>query len=146
MRKWLRPRFGLRLLMLAVTAFAIGFPIWYRWPYEEVRELDDFSSRVTTWQRQWGGRRPRHGPERHFADGQLSFLMTYRDGLMHGPYFSYSIRTGANNKLVRDSEPAETGEYLDDEKHGAWTHVDSDGQKTVTHWHHGRQIDPKSAN
>ena len=27
MRKWLRPRFSLRLLMLAVTAFAIGFGI-----------------------------------------------------------------------------------------------------------------------
>jgi len=25
---------SLRLLLLAFTAFAIGFPIWYRWPYE----------------------------------------------------------------------------------------------------------------
>jgi hypothetical protein len=35
--RWLpRPQFSLRLLLLAVTTFAIGFPIWYRWPIEEV--------------------------------------------------------------------------------------------------------------
>ena len=35
-RRWpLRPRFSLRLLLLGVTAFAVGFPIWYRWPYVE---------------------------------------------------------------------------------------------------------------
>jgi hypothetical protein len=36
-----RPRrsplqFSLRLLLIAFTAFAIGFPVWYRWPYKEV--------------------------------------------------------------------------------------------------------------
>jgi len=34
----LRLQFSLRLLMLALTAFAIGFPIWYRWPYQTVVE------------------------------------------------------------------------------------------------------------
>ena len=33
-----RLQFGLRMLLLGLTAFAIGFPIWYRWPFEEVEQ------------------------------------------------------------------------------------------------------------
>jgi hypothetical protein len=31
-------RYSLRVLLLGLTAFAIGFPVWYRRPYEEQRE------------------------------------------------------------------------------------------------------------
>src|SRR5437867_4093189 len=64
-----RLQFSLRLLLFAFTAFAIGFPIWYRWPYRETREQRDpatgklWSTRIITWQRQWGGDRLLHGPE-----------------------------------------------------------------------------------
>src|SRR5437868_5077797 len=66
-RAW-RLQFSLRLLLLAFTGFAVGFPIWYRWPYRETTEQRDpatgkvWSTRTTTWQRQWGGDRLAHGP------------------------------------------------------------------------------------
>src|SRR5262245_8824939 len=34
-------RFSLRLLLAAFTAFAVGFPIWYRWPYQETVEVNE---------------------------------------------------------------------------------------------------------
>ena len=60
-RRW-RLQFSLRVLVLALTAFAIGFPIWYRWPYREATVHRDSTGavaarRITTWQRQWGGGR-----------------------------------------------------------------------------------------
>ena len=39
-RRWFQ--FSLRLLLIAFTAFAIGFPIWYRWPYQ--KSLDEATS------------------------------------------------------------------------------------------------------
>jgi hypothetical protein len=66
-------RFSLRVLLVAFTAFAIGFPIWYRWPYSEEelhywerngqpdRTRPPWARSVTTWQRQWGGGRLKHG-------------------------------------------------------------------------------------
>ena len=37
-RRWSpRLQFSLRVLLLAITAFAIGFPIWFRWPYRTER-------------------------------------------------------------------------------------------------------------
>ena len=31
-RRWFSPRFSLKMLMLAVTAAAIGSAVWWRWP------------------------------------------------------------------------------------------------------------------
>src|SRR5205809_4736 len=61
-----RLQFSLRLLLIAFTAFAIGFPIWYRWPYQEVREEHirvgpSILRSVVHWQRQWGGKILMHG-------------------------------------------------------------------------------------
>src|SRR6188768_3780295 len=117
-RVW-RLQFSLKLLLLAFTAFAVGFPIWYRWPYEEV---DDESSpgsptelrRVTTWQRQWGGGRLKHGPQSLIEDGKTVESLVYRNGLRHGPYVSTYDR----------------GRFENDLKEGAWTAPD----RTMT-WH-----------
>ena len=97
-------RFSLRLLLVAVTAFAIGFPIWYRWPYEEeeVRYAMDAAGkpdlsrppdtrRVITWQRQWGRGLEKHGEERYYLGGTLVQTKTYWLGEKDGTwsYFGY---------------------------------------------------------
>lgn len=81
-RTW-RLQFSLRVLLVAFTAFAIGFPIWYRWPYRETIEKRDpatgklWSTRIITWQRQWGGERLPHGPEQNIlGDGDLTITMS----------------------------------------------------------------------
>src|SRR5262245_11201972 len=85
-----RLQFSLRLLLLAFTAFAIGFPIWYRWPYteEELRYPGKRDSTgqwkqdttkpplrriVRTFRRTWGGGKVQEGPECEYLplDGTL---------------------------------------------------------------------------
>src|SRR5438874_5953770 len=84
-RVW-RLQFSLRLLLLALTAFAIGFPIWYRWPYVESGPSASMASeRTITWQRQWGGGRLRHGPE-ITKSGGITSTVNYRRGKKHGLY------------------------------------------------------------
>src|SRR5438034_10302208 len=93
----LRPRatrlqFSLRLLLLAITAFAIGFPIWYRWPYQEVLDERDpltravTSKRILNWQRQWGGDRLLHGKqERHyFWGGRVDIVIVTTEHYVRG--------------------------------------------------------------
>jgi hypothetical protein len=102
----------LRVLLLLFTALAIGLPICYRWPYEEEladvlpRSLadpfdrlpsdDPFGPpptrvrRITTWQRQWGGDKLKHGVERHVGTGG-SRSTTYRLGKRHGPYLEREV-------------------------------------------------------
>ena len=157
-RSWLLPRFSLRVLLLAVTAFAIGFPIWYRWPYEEVEKLSSpvtvtgkpiEYTRITTWQRQWGGGRLKHGPEQAIIAGLTVSLTTYRNGRKHGQYSEHLIlaRFGGRSIAVapvfieRSPEPARTGQFVDDKKDGVWTET-VNGQKTVTTYDHGKQVTP----
>src|SRR5947207_15558420 len=90
-RAW-RLQFSLRLLLLALTAFAIGFPIWYRWPYEEAIDNPAGASLITTWQRQWGGSRVKHGLARLVAGGAAVQSTMYRNGLRHGPYECEGVR------------------------------------------------------
>src|SRR6185295_1137871 len=100
---WLRLQFSLRLLLLAFTAFAIGFPVWYRWPYEEaVINPTAIASQITTWQRQWGGGRVKHGPQRLIAGGEIVESVMYLNGLRHGPYQRDEVR----------------GQFVDDLKDG----------------------------
>jgi hypothetical protein len=138
------PRFSLRVLLLAVTAFAIGFPIWYRWPYEEEviqKTSGDLLSppgefrTITTWQRQWGGGRKRHGTYQSFRNGVLSSVGTWRDDQFHGPYRSYFIGT----KTV-----AEEGNYVDGEMDGVWkSYNDHDGSlRSSTTWLRGKRVGP----
>jgi hypothetical protein len=107
-RAW-RLQFSLRILLLAFTAFAIGFPIWYRWPYEEiVVNAAAKAEQTTTWQRQWGGARLKHGVQRQLVDGKTIESLVYRNGLRHGLYESGWAR----------------GEFVNDLKEGVWTGPD----------------------
>src|SRR6187455_2826305 len=90
--RWPRLQFSLRLLLLAFTAFAIGFPIWYRWPYEETTVQKDptgaaVATRRSTVQRQWGGGRLPHGPNRLIlSPGDVEVTEHYVHGNKHGPF------------------------------------------------------------
>jgi hypothetical protein len=137
-------RFSLRILLVAVTLFAIGFPVWYRRPYEEVI-VQDFSGdpfavskkrlTTTTWQRQWGGGRFKHGVERVVRDGKTSTLTTYHGGRKHGPYQNH----------YNDGSLAMVGHYTDDEKDGTWTTFDPKGEvQLAATWRHGQLEGPAS--
>lgn len=118
----LRLQFSLRLLLLAFTAFAVGFPIWYRWPYEETElHPGGIAKRITTWQRQWGGGRRKHGSERLVERGKVIERVMYRNGLRHGPYESNLLR----------------GQFVNDLREGVWTGRD----RTMT-WHLGKLDGP----
>src|SRR5262245_65177422 len=90
-----RLQFSLRLLLLALTAFAIGFPIWYRWPFEEV-EREYSSAKVSTankpyatitrtWRRKWGGGKVQHGRTVNEREGgSLKFVEYFENGQRHG--------------------------------------------------------------
>jgi hypothetical protein len=138
-RSWLRPRFSLRVLLLAVTAFAIGFPVWYRWPYEEVEILPPsgrgkpvVEQRITTWQRQWGGEPLKHGPHRIVRDGKTFELTTYRNGRKHGQYYL----TFGDPK-----DAALSGQFVDDEMDGVWSEI-VNGRKRFTTFDHGKLVSP----
>jgi len=128
-RSWLRPRFSLRVLLLAFTAFAVGFPIWYRWPYEEWHVPSGNGggipiTRVTTWQRQWGGSVVQHGPERSLCAGKTVSLTTYNNGRKHGPHIAYGLsRTSVDGQVIRTdvtTEPIAIGQYVDGKRDGIW--------------------------
>ncbi len=120
-------RFSLRVLLLAVTAFAIGFPIWYRWPYEEAEPWQGFSSvgpnsmyRVKTWQRQWGGGRLQHGEERIYIGDKLVEVYTYRAGKRQGSFRRFN---------QPENYVSEEGHYEQGLKQGAWRWLDPKGQE-----------------
>jgi len=124
-RVW-RLQFSLRVFLLAFTAFAVGFPVWYRWPYEEVAQESPPGSpnllrRITTWQRQWGGNRLKHGWERMEENGKTVASLMYRNGLRHGPYKDAWV----------------SGQFENDLKEGVWTAPD----RTST-WHRGKLHGP----
>jgi hypothetical protein len=110
-RAW-RLQFSLRLLLVTMLAFAVGFPIWYRWPYEEVEvqgKPPDAVTRTTTWQRQWGGGRLRHGPEAWSYVPFGSAITNYENGIKEGPYLE-----------LRDGQVVASGRYRDGQRDGVW--------------------------
>lgn len=123
-------RFSLRVLLLAVTAFAVGFPIWYRWPYEE--EVDVLPTpgmrRVITWQRQWGGGRSKHGRERLvYGQDSVAVVRNYRNAVLHGPYLTF----------FSDGSPNVSGQFVGGLRDGEWAEW-LDGRKVSrTHWFQG---------
>jgi hypothetical protein len=133
-------RFSLRVLLIAFTAFAIGFPVWYRWPYTEeeplyyvrngkpAKSLPTKGRIVATWQRQWGGGRAKHGPEWVYADGKLKSLSHYLRGQLDGPHERYNLR-GAFQ---------ETGQHSAGQRTGIWSLFDARGQVVLTEtWQNG---------
>src|SRR5438128_977765 len=112
-RVW-RLQFSLRLLLLAFTSFAIGFPIWYRWPYQDTIVQRDpagkiWSTRTITWKRQWGGGRLAHGPE-SITVGDTTRTTEFVLGKRHGVYTLHDAK----------GRISETGQYVDDMKEGRW--------------------------
>src|SRR5688572_12726396 len=91
-----RFQFSLRVLLAAFTLFAIGFPIWYRWPYREVittyvmaggqpDKSKPTGKYVRTWQRAWGGGRLKHGPwVFESADGNERHEDHYENDVLNG--------------------------------------------------------------
>lgn len=142
-RRWSFPRlqFSLRLALVGLTAFAIGFPIWYRWPCEEVVEQRTrkgavASRRVSTWQRQWGGGRLLHGPETR-QQGDLIQKTIYFRGKPHGPY-----------QMTFKGKVRERGQYVNGMKEGVWTYEDEgstfedEGSKHTVSWRHDKLDGP----
>jgi len=143
-----RLQFSLKLLLLAFTAFAIGFPVWYRWPYEEIHTNPGTGDeRVTTWQRQWGGGRLKHGVERRSAGAtqmivnstdqiESSFgfenveTTTYREGRKDGPYEHHAGQNGL------------TGQYVDDLKDGVWLAKNGVMVTRLESWRRGKLDGP----
>jgi hypothetical protein len=134
-------RFSLRVLLAAFSAFAIGFPVWYCWPYTEEVPVYYMRSKgqpdkaraprgrvVTTWQRKWGGGRWKHGPESTYQYGNLILRVTYRNGTLHGPH-----ETRQQNGV------REIGQYLEGRKSGQWRLFDSNGKlRRSTQWRDDR--------
>jgi hypothetical protein len=133
-------RFSLRLLLAAFTAVAIGIPVWYRWPYEEEQSPLQVAANsnnlpnwriVTTWQRQWGGGRLKHGRETTYrADGSILYVTHYVRGERHGRFEAW--------------EPGRletVGYYEHDQKSGTWT-TDTEALKTIQTWKDGQLDGP----
>lgn len=122
-----RLQFSLRLLLLGITAFAIGFPIWYRWPYEETRVVGPGATVTTVWQRQFGGERLKHGRETR-TQGKLVQSSNYRRGKSHGPYM-----------LSISGEPIEEGQFVDGKREGVWKRTFKPGTSwaTTARYHQG---------
>ena len=128
-------QFSLRVAFLALTAFAVGFPVWYRWPYEEVIEHKSPTGSVgatttTTWQRQWGGGRRRHGLETRRQDGGLVQTTMYVRGVAHGPY-----------QMTNKGRSEAQGQYEDGMREGTWMYRDRDSTVRVT-WRRGKLDGP----
>jgi hypothetical protein len=146
-RRRTRLQFSLRLLLFGLTAFAIGFPIWYRWPYreEELRypakpdatgqwkqDTSKPPSRrvVRTFRRTWGGGKVQEGPENDYLpDGTLLSVTHYQEGEKHGNHVAYQ-------RYVDPSAPGGvatvlglTGSYDHGKKDGRWEekHTDREG-------------------
>lgn len=137
-RRW-HLQFSLRLLLLALTAFAIAFPIGYRWPYEEEQLRSQpgatpIVKKITTWQRQWGGGRRKHGAERVVAGDKIIESVTYRGDSKHGPMMRVTRR--GSRVLVTI-----TGRYENDLKHGVWSESCTQFKRTDT-WHEGKLDGP----
>jgi len=122
------PRFSLRVLLAAFTAVAIGFPVWYRWPYEEEGEdgvinMSVPERNVTTWQRQWGGGRLMHGPATSYrADGSKHYVVFFASGQRHG-----------RCEFWEPGRLETLGHFEHDRKSGTWT-TDTDALKTIQTW------------
>ena len=132
-----RLQFSLRVLLLGLTAFAIGFPIWYRWPFEEVEykypspdpfappgaSKTPYATITRTWRRTWGGGKVQSG--RTVAErerGRFKTIEFFENGERHGLFESYF-----GGKLVR------SGRYEHGKREGTWIDYSDDATCTA-HW------------
>ncbi len=116
-RRWLSPRFSLKMLMLAVTAAAVGAAFWWRWPVTQTTEKKQGSSITTetfTYHRGLWGNLIKHGVHRITRDGNVELEEFYREGLLHGPY----RRIWGMGSI--------TGEWYLGERDGTWKYEPAD--------------------
>jgi hypothetical protein len=124
-RRTLGLRFSLSSLLLGLTAFAIGFPVWYSWPYTEQElvypEVNGEPDKtkppmlrvVTSWRRNWGGKPYKHGESRVYrAGGGIIASTEYRRDKRNGP--KKSFRDDGSLQWIE--------EYEDDERVGMTTY------------------------
>jgi hypothetical protein len=161
-------RFGLRTLLAAITAIAIGLGVWFL-PYREEQiacyegpdgNPDDtrpHSRHVQTWQRRWDGSRVLHGTWESYhinSDSPWSrtpwLTRTYRHGRRHGPDIfrdddlTYSLHyendelQGVSSVCRSNGSMVYTTTWSSGELHGEATHYVSDSRVNRYHFTGGR--------
>ena len=161
-RRRLPLRFSLRMLLIAVTAFAIGFPVWYRWPYTEVEvhyrerngqpdKSQPWGRTVTSWQRQWGGGRLKHGTTTtYFAASKRKHQVEFRNGererrleyaddgyLQHLVEYDDDQRR-RETRYLADGSIRQTTELWNDQLHGQVQQHLPDGRVMFFRFNRGR--------
>lgn len=120
----LRPQFSLRVLLLLLTLFAIGFPVWYVWPYTD-REVHyemgptgkpdktklPIGETVTSMKRVIGGKPVKHGLKISRFPGRISQERSqeFVNDVAHG---AFSQRYGDDYSI--------RGRYEQGKKAGEW--------------------------
>jgi hypothetical protein len=81
-RCWLSPRFSLKMLMLAVTAAAVGSAVWWRWPVtiKRVIRQSPLIEETRTYHRGLWGNLIEHGVYRRTVDGKIEREMHFHEG------------------------------------------------------------------
>ena len=128
-RRWFAPRFSLRMLILIVTAAAVGSAVWWRWPVTQttVKKLGSREFRETsTYHRGIWGNLIKHGVHRTTIDGELDLEEHYGEGVRHGPYQKAGYA------------PAK-GQYAVGKRHGLWEFT-SGGQALTYEFKKGKLV------
>jgi hypothetical protein len=81
-RRWFSPRFSLKMLMLAVTAAAVGSAVWWRWPVtiKSVIRRSPLIEDTTTYHRGLWGNLIEHGVYRRTVDGKIEREIHFYEG------------------------------------------------------------------
>jgi hypothetical protein len=81
-RRWFSPRFSLKMLMLAVTAAAVGSAVWWRWPVtiQKVIRQSPLIEETRTYHRGLWGNLIEHGVYRRTVDGKIEREMHFHEG------------------------------------------------------------------
>ncbi len=115
-RRWFAPRFSLRMLMLMVTAAALGSAFWWRWPVTQTTDRErgvQVLRETFTYHRGLRGELIKHGVHRDTVAGEVILEEYYREGVLHGPY-----RKSSYGNVI-------TGEYYAGKQHGTWEFLPS---------------------
>jgi len=133
---------------LAFTATAIGFAVWYRWPYTEVtlqyhmirmpdgthvadKTRPPWGRVETTWRRNWGGWRTKYGPRTDYDHkGSAQEVIEFFE---KQPIEVHDTVTRVPPLIpgeIRDS-PMVTGRYLNGRREGTWI-WENEGKYRVT--------------
>jgi hypothetical protein len=139
-----RFQFSLRVLLAAFTLFAIGFPIWYRWPFTEAKvqypivggkpdkSKPPIRKTIVTWQRTWGGGKLRNGSRTHEVLPGFKSVEYYENDVLTGPYAEFY-----------DGAIAIEGQFALNKRTGQWIRRNPAGEIVArTTWKEGRLDGP----